>query len=145
MYLPMYPFVRLCQMSPKDVARALSPEEALATSQRTGPLLYTNPCHLIMREEKKYLEEVRCFWSRDRLRCVSGSVEVSEEEIKAFFYKYGFYIPYHSAVVDLGRTIEGWELIEFNSFGPDLNATVGNFSWREDIEILLNAEEVVFR
>ncbi len=144
-------FVRLCSMSPKDLCLPLctTSEEAwnlLTTSQRTQHRL-DNPCHLVLRQPKSFLWEARCFWSRDKLRAVSLSQDSEEiqKSILDFFTRYGQDLPYHSAVVDIGMTSRRLELIEFNSFGPDLNATSGNFSWLEDINILLNSQEPVFR
>lgn len=151
-------FVRLCSMSPKDVRLPLcttsqEAKDLLLTSQRTKDRL-DQPCcegsyefHLILRQPRSFLWEARCFWSRDKLRAVSLSQDGEDvkKSILTFFSRYGQDLPYHSAIVDVGMTPHGLELIEFNSFGPDLDATSGNFSWLEDVNILLNSEEPVFR
>lgn len=154
-----YPFVRLCTMSPKDINNVPLYDNAkdafddLILSERTGNLFsepYCEGCkgkHLFMRERKEYIWEARCFWSRDKLRAVSLiDKDIEEEEnIVEFFKKYGKFFPYHSAVVDIGKTAEGIELIEFNSFGPDMKATAGNFSWYEDVMTLIFSNKPVFR
>ena len=144
-----YPFVRLCNMSPKDIRLPLYNDwkEAfndLITSIRTND--FTDK-HLFMRKKKIYEWEARCFWSHGKLRAVSLPdlfIEDVTKEIKTFFKQYGKYIPYHSATVDIGKT-DCIELIEFNTFGPDMNATSGQFSWIEDIMILLFSQTPVFR
>lgn len=140
-------------MSPKDIRLPIctTKEEALdllTRSQRTKDHLDSNDFHLILRQPRSFLWEARCFWSRDKLRAVSLSGKIQhhyKQDILTFFSQYGNDIPYHSAVVDLGMTATGLELIEFNSFGPDLNATSGYFSWLEDINTLLNSPEPIFR
>ena len=151
-----YPFVRLCSMSPKDINQIplyTSWKKALRDlirSERTGNMLGEGQCkHLFLRKKKEYQWEARCFWSRDKLRAVSlpSWTEFSEEEkneIVKFFHKYGRDFPYHSAVVDIGKT-DQIELIEFNTFGPDMKATAGTFSWYEDVMTLLFSPEPVFR
>lgn len=146
--LEKYPFVRLCTMSAKDVKCVPIYEKwedalkDLNCSERTK-----RGCHIFMREKREYTTEARCFWSRDKLRAVSLALldtdidEIENKKIESsityFFKRYGKYIPYHSAVVDIGIISSDpkglrIELIEFNSFGPDMNATAGNFSWYED-------------
>ena len=93
---------------------------------------------------------VRCFWSHGKLRAISldnniDFTKFDKEDILEFFKNYEKYIPYHSAIVDIGKTIEQIELIEFNTFGPDMKATAGNFSWKEDIMILLFSPIPIFR
>lgn len=149
-----YPFVRLCTMSPKDI-RSLPLYDQwecafndLTKSQRTKDL-FQGEKHLFLRKKKEYQWEARCFWSHGKLRAVSlpndmEFIEFDKERILEFFRKYGKDIPYHSATVDIGQT-DQIELIEFNTFGPDMKATVGNFSWKEDIMTLLFAPEPIFR
>lgn len=156
-HLSQYPFVRTCQMSPKDIsATCLFSDptialEVLSQSERTRCIH-----HLFLRERRQYQWEVRCFWSRDQLRAISMPRELDEEEralILDFFETLGDEIPYHSATVDLGYSSclqrsdgqRGLELIEFNTFGPDMRATSGNFSWREDVMTLLFSPTPVFR
>jgi hypothetical protein len=69
-----------------------------------------------------------------------------------FFERWGPTLPYNSAIVDVGRVVAsgdqgggGVELIEFNTFGPDMNATAGYFSWYEDVMLLLSSTVPVFR
>lgn len=146
-----YPFVRTCAMSPKDVRTVPlyeDPEEAfddLMRSERTDDM-----CHLFVRKRCEYLWEARCFWSRVRLRAVSfvephDFTSDDRDEVLAFFDAHGNDIPYHSATVDIGMTRDGLELIEFNTFGPDMKATAGRFSWREDAHTLLSSSEPEFR
>ena len=159
-----YPFVKLCTMSAKDkkeipiynkdkIKDAL---DDLICSDRTNNLFSEPYCfecegkHLFMRMYKKYLWEARCFWSRDKLRAVSmpNFMEYDkkdQDDIIKFFNNYGKYFPYHSATVDIGMTDNGIELIEFNTFGPDMKASAGNFSWFEDVTILLYSPIPVFR
>lgn len=151
-----YPFVRLCTMSPKDVNRIPIYDNwkkafhDLIKSERTGNIFEEDQCkHLFLRKKKEYQWEVRCFWSRDRLRAISlpsyrDFCSEEKEEILEFFQKYGKDFPYHSAVVDIGRT-DQIELIKFNTFGPDMKATSGNFSWYEDVLTLLFSPQPVFR
>ena len=169
-------FVRLCNMSPKDLGSCVFQSiddayQALERSERTRDRFLSRKGHLFLREPREYVWEARCFWSKGQLRAVSlppGFPETDREEILDFFETYGPDIPYHSAVVDIGKTtlpangielsptratrielfperLERIELIEFNSFGPDLLATAGNFSWYEDCELLLNSKDVIFR
>lgn len=139
-------FVRLGTMSPKDVINppvfttAQTAYAALLASERTRHDLVGN--HLFLREVRTYAWEARCFWSRDALTAVCLPYERDlglEQTIVDFFITYGEDIPYHSAVVDIGfnEATGGIELIEFNSFGPDLNATAGRFNWQEDYYLLL--------
>ena len=103
--------------------------------------------HLFMRESRNYVWEARCFWSRDKLRAISLPFEFEEcekQSIIDFFDKWKHEIPYHSAVIDIGFTNE-IEIIEFNTFGPDMMATAGNFSWREDVMILIFSPIPIFR
>lgn len=159
-----YPFIRLCTMSCKDkkeipIYDNKSIEtciDDITTSERTKNLFNKPFCegckgkHLFMREVKNYDCEFRCFWSRDRLTAVSSPpyYEASEAEKAAildFFNIYGKHIPYHSTIIDIGVVDGKIELIEFNSFGPDMKATAGNFSWYEDIMTLLFSQTTVFR
>ena len=99
---------------------------------------------------RKIAWEARCFWSRDRLRGVSCAPHMSAAEraqVLEFFAAFGARLPYHSATVDSGwaQETQRVELIEFNSFGPDLQATAGNFSWAEDMHQLLFGEHVEWR
>lgn len=146
-YLPSYPFVRLCSMSPKDICNPIFTDPHLALKKLKESPRTFDFCgkHLFLREKKEYHWEARCFWSQDKLRAVSLTEENKEKEIIKFFEKYAHEIPYHSATVDIGETSSGIELIEFNSFGPDMNATAGNFSWQEDVWDLLFSPEPVFR
>jgi len=147
--LKNFPFVKTCSMSPKDVCKSCvfgnveDTVEALITSERTKNL----PCHIFMREVQEIHDEARCFWSRGKLTAVSlqNTNYETETEILDFFEKYGDEIPYNSAVVDIGFVNGKYQLIEFNTFGPDMKATAGNFSWREDIYQLLIGEKVEFR
>lgn len=157
-YISCYPFVRLCTMSSKDI---INPpiynnwENALIdlkNSSRTNDLLDKPFCencqgkHIFLRKIKNYDYEARCFWSRGKLRAVSLSdIDNINNDILKFFEKYQQYIPYHSATIDIGITNNNIELIEFNSFGPDMNATSGNFSWIEDVYTLLYSEKTIFR
>ncbi|RYE14343.1 MAG: hypothetical protein EOP34_06770 [Rickettsiales bacterium] len=154
------PFIRLCVMSSKDIKIPLyknwfEASKDLLLSERTKNLLNNQACinkemvHLFIREFKNYIWECRCFWSHQKLTAVSLPVDrffdqKEKHEIINFFVKYGQYIPYKSAVIDIGFTNK-IELIEFNSFGPDLNATSGNFSWREDAYNLLFSNITLFR
>lgn len=162
-HLKDYPFVRTCIMSPKDIKFPSLYDDHfeayndLLKSDRTRNLLeypFCEDCqgkHLFLREKKTYIWEVRCFWSRDKLRAVSLPIYydlqcTDHSEILEFFDKYGKELPYHSATVDIGKLDNGkLELIEINTFGPDMNATSGNFNWYEDVMILLFSESVIFR
>ena len=162
--ITQYPFVRLCTMSPKDrkhvplydIENIDDAVDDILKSDRTGNIFdepFCEECkckHLFMREKKEYEWEARCFWSRDKLRAVSlpsdmEFTDIDKEEITAFFERYGKYIPYHSTVVDIGKSFDEIELIEFNTFGPDMKATAGNFSWYEDVMILVYSNTPVFR
>lgn len=115
--------------------------------------------HLFMRQLRNYEWEARCFWSRNKLTAISLPEEISEfdstyeddiQSILKFFENYGEYIPYTSTTVDIGLAVfpdgtKRVELIEFNSFGPDMNATAGNFSWYEDAQQLVFGENVEIR
>lgn len=151
--LKLYPFVKTCFLSPKDIAKNLIYTETkkayndILNSPRTNK----NACkHLFMREHKNYIYELRCFWSRNKLRAVSlpSYYDITLEDkiyIENFFARYSKYIPYYSAVVDLGMTASGMELIEFNTFGPDMIATAGNFSWKEDWFTLLYSNNICYK
>ena len=142
-----YPFVRLCTMSPKDIKTIPLYDDwkeayhDLTISVRTKEIE-----HLFMRKKKEYEWEARCFWSHGKLRAVSlpDMIFDEQEEILTFFKTYGPFIPYHSATVDIGKT-DQIELIEFNTFGPDMKATAGNFSWEEDVMTLVFSPTVIFR
>jgi hypothetical protein len=102
-----------------------------------------------MRQIRNYKWEARCFWSRDKLRAISLPSDMDftdddKNEILDFFNKYGKYLPYHSVTIDIGKC-DNIEIIEFNTFGPDMKATAGNFSWYEDIMILIWSSTPVFR
>lgn len=80
--------------------------------------------------------------------------ELDEKEKEAtlmFFKRWGRHFPYHSAIVDIGKIKSESssdikiELIEFNTFGPDMYATAGHFSWYEDVLVLLYSKEPVFK
>lgn len=161
-YISCYPFVRLCTMSPKDIkCPSVYFDSELAfndilISERTSDIIEPPFCencngkHLFMREERNYIWEVRCFWSRDKLRAISLPINYNftkkdRKSIIMFFNNYSVYFPYHSATVDIGKTNDSIELIEFNSFGPDMKATAGNFSWKEDVMILLFSNEPCFK
>jgi hypothetical protein len=171
-HLDRYPFVRTCYMSPKDVrtvplfTSAGEAIEILFQSCRTSDLFDEPHCeggcrakHLFMREAKRYEWEVRCFWSRGALTAVSldeGMDEADYQSVVDFFERWGPTLPYNSAIVDVGRVVAsgdqgegggggGVELIEFNTFGPDMNATAGYFSWYEDVMLLLSSTVPVFR
>lgn len=158
-HLPTYPFIRLCSMSSKDIGIPIfrSTEAAilgLQNSERTKDFIPTldtplsKPHHIMLRQERNFDWEARCFWSKDKLRAVSLSEAYDQDKEKAilqFFNIWKYEIPYHSAIIDLGMTQDGVELIEFNPFGPDLTATAGRFSWYEDIETLLLSPKPVFR
>lgn len=147
-----YPFVRLCSKSPKDVKPVPIYNDAteayndIIRSNRTHDFMGK---HLFMREEREYLWEARCFFSRDKLRAVSLPLHVDGIDnniIIDFFDKYGKFLPYHSVMVDIGETIDkNIEIIELNSFGPDMLATAGNFSWAEEFFDLLYSRDVIFR
>lgn len=156
-----YPFVRLCNMSPKDIKEIPlyeDYEEAfndIISSKRTKNIFdepYCFDCcskHLFMRKKRNFVWEVRCFWSKDRLTAVSLPPYVDfddHQDVYDFFTKYKKYIPYHSAIIDIGKNDNGVvELVEINSFGPDMNATSGNFGWYEDIVDLLSSKTTIFR
>jgi hypothetical protein len=171
-HLDRYPFVRTCLMSPKDIrtvplfTSAGEAIEVLLRSCRTSDLFDEPYCceggsgrakHLFMREAKRYEWEARCFWSRGALTAVSIDEGMDEGDCRSvvdFFERWGPTLPYHSATVDVGRVVvEGAdessptriELIEFNTFGPDMSATAGYFSWYEDVMLLLSSTTPVFR
>lgn len=146
-------FVRLGTMSPKDIRNppvfcfGAEAYAALLSSERTRETLVGN--YLFLREVRTYNWEARCFWSRDALTAVCLPYERDadmEHAILTFFDTYSAHFPYHSAVVDVGFSdAHGLELIEFNTFGPDLCATAGRFNWQEDYFLLLQSKTVVFR
>jgi len=149
-------FVRLCDMSPKDVLHppifsdATKAYEVLLSSNRTRYNILSKS--LFLRELRVYNWEARCFWSRNKLRAVSfgasGLDQITKDKILKFFTTYGHFIPYNSVVVDIGEVNNGSEvieLIEFNTFGPDMLATAGHFCWHEDLHILLASPEPIFR
>lgn len=105
--------------------------------------------HLFFRKKKSYYWKVRCFWSQDRLRAVSlpelTHLNIDEKtEIINFFFVYGRYFPYHSAVVDIGKTSNGIEIIDFSPFGPDMNISAGNFQWEKHAMTLIFSQNVIF-
>lgn len=167
-HVSRYPFVRTCRASPKDVCSPTifsDPSKArwaLETSARTklfrGKGCCSNGsegCHLFLRQTRTYEWECRCFWTKDRLRAVSlpeyPTVNAEQRaSIVEFFRRHGPDLPYHSAVIDLGLICVdsqnlGFEIIEFNQFGPDMNAGAGSFSWLEDAATLSSSPETVFR
>jgi hypothetical protein len=150
-YLARFPFVRHCAASPKDIVERcvfrdpFAALQALHSSPRTRDELVGH--HLFLREERNFEWEARCFWSRDRLTAVSCAELEIRPQVEAWFAEFGPRIPYHQAVVDIGfaRQTECVELVEFNSFGPDMPATAGNFSWAEDMQQLVFGKTPVFR
>lgn len=154
-----YPFVRTCEKSPKDCILSDYDNNIinmLLSSQRTRNLFDNDYClncsckHLLMRELRSFIWECRCFWSRDNLTAVSTPYEFNFNEknkITQFFNLYKYDLPYHSAVIDIGLVKNSGvlEIIEINTFGPDLLASSGNFSWIEDICILLFSKKTIFR
>jgi len=143
-YLHLYPIVRLCTLSPKDICVPIFESADLAFLELNRTCDFIDK-HLFLREKRKYQWKARCFWSHDKLRAVSLPSSDKSKKILAFFEKWGKEIPYHSAIIDIGETDSGIELIEFNSFGPDMNITAGLFSWKEDAYTLLFSPEPVFR
>lgn len=146
-------------MSPKDIKQIPIYDNYkiaynhLRTSDRTKNIFDYDPCldmkfHLFLREQRIYSWEARCFWSRDKLRAVSlpKDMDFSPQDklqIIEFFNIYSINFPYHSATVDIEKYNNIIELIEFNTFGPDMNAIAGNFSWEEDAMTLLFSTEPV--
>lgn len=132
--IEQYEFVRLCTMSCKDkksvpiynLGEVKDAVTDILTSERTKGLFEEMPCegfkgkHLFMRERREYEYEARCFWSRDKLRAVSLPENYifttkDKNDIENFFKKYGKFIPYHSAMIDIGLTNGNIEIIEFNT------------------------------
>lgn len=153
-----YPFIRTCHMSPKDInTKPLFYDvndaiETLSVSARTCNIFSDDNSickHIFMREKRDFKWECRCFWYRRKLRAVSMDTELTTNDkgnISSFFDDYGANIIYNTAIVDLGMTNEGnLELIEFNTFGPDMNATSGHFDWVEDYYDILNADVPIYR
>lgn len=153
-YIKDYNFVRTCHMSAKDINRTCIYNDSdtaindLVNSKRTN--IKELKCkHLFMRQIRNYILEVRCFWSIGKLRAVSFPEmycfeESDKNEVLDFFNKYSKYFPYYSSVIDIGKTNNGYELIEFNTFGPDMIATSGKYSWREDWMTLIYSEQIQF-
>lgn len=152
-----YPFVRLCNASPKDMGMPIYsvPQKALSDLQNSNRTCLfksggdcTKGCHLFLRKLKIYNWEARCFWSKDKLTAVSLPFKFTKKEkaeILDFFCTYKNDIPYHSCTVDIGKSSNSISLIEFNTFGPDMKATSGNFNWYEDVYLLLNSEKPIFK
>lgn len=156
-HLQQYPFVRSCAMSPKDIIdislfnspdhkqNVASAFNALMSSERTRDIVGK---HIFMRRAQTYKVECRCWYRLDKLRAVSSGDNISSyyKAIVEFFQRYSKDSIYETAIVDIGIDTEGkiW-IIEFNTFGPDMLATAGNFSWYEDIILLMNSKQPVFR
>lgn len=156
-YIEAYPFVKSCGMSPKDIIDPpvfdssdidLNVENAMMALCQSIRTIDIVNMHLFMREKLEFVIESRCWVRLDKLRAVSSGDDITQyyDLIVEFFTKHMEHFPYFTAIVDIGITAEHKVyLIEFNTFGPDMIATAGNFSWYEDIAILLNAPKPVFR
>lgn len=161
--LPQYPFVRLCNASPKDYTRDgclyndyEEVAEALKNSNRTFYMLESDNkhgLHIMMREFAKIDIECRCFYN-DKLRAVSCNYYLEEDErhqleelIIDFFDIYSEHIPYKQCTLDVSVNIEDNYafVVEFNSFGVNSQANAELFNWSEDYHTLYNSEEPEFK
>lgn len=142
-YLRTHPFVKTCEFSPKDVknppvfrtvAEAL---HALQNSVRTQSTVGAR--HLIMKAERVYVSQARCFWASDRLRVVCGNMD--HALVLRFFQEHQWSIPYHYCCVELGEVQDGSvEVIEFNSFSTTCDPAP--LSWSQDWHTLFFADRV---
>lgn len=159
-----YPFVRLCNASPKDYHKgcifqsAIQVVEALENSARTWFMLNTkitkHKICVMMREKVEIDYEVRCFYNNG-LRAVSCNyckddfVNINEFEniIIDFFEIYGDKMPYEQSTIDLGinKDFDDAFIIEFNSFGINSKAGAELFDWREDFHILYHSDIPTFK
>ncbi len=153
-------FVRLCGGSPKDghetciFINSNRATDAIMSSQRTLSLLSEYHAHLMVRQVMTINQECRCFIHNHQLRAVSIyhfcplDHEVRAEleyRILDFFDIYGFLLPYHSCVMELGLNDDQVFVIEFNSFGVDLFAGASLFDWDKDMVLLHHSETPIFR
>lgn len=160
--LKQYPFVRLCNGSPKDYHNSClfndagKVIEALENSNRTWFMLHPKKSDhsicVFMREYTKIDYEVRCFFN-DGLRAVSCNY--CEEDINKldfeslvidFFDIYTDKLPYQQATIDLGinADFDNAFIIEFNSFGIDSKAGAELFDWNEDYYDLYHSDKPIF-
>lgn len=146
-----YPFVKNCMFSPKDCGKTIfedgkSALEALKSSNRTRETTIGN--HIVMKQKRSILNEFRCFYICDKLRAVITKTEVDEknqESILNFFKKYKYDIPFHTCCIELAMSEFGLEVIEINSFGPDLICDPAPFEWSQDWLELYTTETVIFK
>jgi hypothetical protein len=115
-----YPFVKFCNISPKDWKDPPVFEGKDAVSTALNALKYSDRTelgyHLVMKSKREYKAQARCFISFDRLNCVIGNIE--KKDVENFMQKYKFYIPFSFVCLEIGQLVDNCiEIIEFNFFG----------------------------
>lgn len=155
-------FLKFCNACPKDIYPLPIFENKdtneiiniFKKSNRTNFMIdSTHKTHLMIRDVVNIKYEVRCFWHKFKLRAISGPdffVNLEQQEyikkmITIFFEKYGQYISYNSATIDIGLFEDDVFVIEINSYGIDGQAGAELFKWKEDFNILYNATEPIYR
>lgn len=155
--LEEYPFVRMCNASPKDHGSCIFNDvddvmSALHNSASTS--LKTQPndhgIHVMLREVIQIDFEARCFWNDGRLTAVSCHVYLPESEREKFEIKViNFFkrhkIPYDCCAVDLGYFNGELIVIELNEFGLGSKASAELFDWKEDYCVLYQSIYPIFR
>jgi hypothetical protein len=159
-FIKKYPFVRLCNASPKDYKKDcifsnfFEVKEALENSNRTWYMLTKeHGIHLLMRKYVAIVLEARCFIYNSKLTAVSCDYYCTKEEKKTikesileFFDVYLHKIPYDTVTIDIGMNKEqDLFIIECNGFGPDSKASAELFDWHQDYKHLYSDTNVSFR
>lgn len=157
-----YPFVRLCNASPKDYKKSCLFDSiddvvlALENSNRTWHMLeeLDHGIHILMRKFKQIDIEARCFICDGKLTAVSCNNYLEENEQKTvqdiildFFDIFLDRIPYDRVTIDIGISdnFNDIYIIECNSFGVEMNAGAELFDWNEDYEALHNSKITIFK
>lgn len=161
-YIDEYPFVRLCNASPKDICCIFNdaPEiaasravAALKDSARTWWMLDNKIIHLFMREIVHIGVECRCFYYRGNIRAVSVGEHVEmkddfEELVREFFSTVGNFrqLGFDQFTLDISVDVETVDVfvVELNGFRGNTSAEL--FDWECD-DALLRGElgEIEFR
>lgn len=163
-------FFRLNSISPKDVkikgkreCKVGSGEDIktlMRLSERTRYYLDNFDeriqIRLVLREWiDEFPTEFRCFIRGNKLRAISQNSEDCcykektknkiYEEILEFYRSIKYEIPFEDAVMDISKIEEKWIVIEFNVFGAETKTGSSLFNWKDDYEVLYNAQVPIIK
>lgn len=140
-----YPFVKTCEFSPKDWIDPpvfQSVENAMIALKNSNRTVLGR--HIVMKKERKYISQARCFWAQDKLRVVCGNM--NHDLVLEFFKRFEYDIPFHYCCVELGEyecsqnSNSTVEMIEINTFSELCDPTP--LDWSQDWNTLFFAETV---